>query len=60
MEISNLPAVRSEDDATAFETVFKCVMLDLETRRATDIPDEVQKERALGWKTKQIARRHKR
>ena len=34
--------VRSEDDATAFETVFKCVMLDLQTRKAADIPEEVR------------------
>ncbi|AXI56355.1 hypothetical protein C1J05_19245 [Sulfitobacter sp. JL08] len=40
--------VRSEDDATAFETVFKCVMLSLETRRAADIPDEVR-QRASAW-----------
>ena len=40
--------VRSEDDATAFETVFKCVMLSLETRRAADIPDEVR-QRAAVW-----------
>ena len=40
--------VRSEDEATAFETVFKCVMLSLETRRATDIPDEVR-QRASAW-----------
>ena len=40
--------VRSEDDATAFETVFKCVMLSLETRRAADIPDEVR-QRADAW-----------
>lgn len=41
--------VRSEDDATAFETVFKCVMLNLETRRASDIPDEVR-QRADAWR----------
>lgn len=41
--------VRSEDDATAFETVFKCVMLSLETRRAADIPDEVR-QRASAWR----------
>ena len=40
--------VRSEDNATAFETVFKCVMLNLETRRAADIPDEVR-QRAEAW-----------
>jgi len=40
--------VRSEDDATAFETLFKCVMLSLETRRAADIPDAVR-QRADAW-----------
>ena len=40
--------VRSEDDATAFETVLKCVMLNLETRTAAEIPEEVrQKATAL-------------
>lgn len=40
--------IRSEDDAIAFETLFKCVMLNLETRRATDIPDDVR-QRASAW-----------
>ena len=34
--------IRSEDGAVAFETVFKCVMLNLETRRAEIVPDEVR------------------
>jgi len=40
--------VRSEDEAVAFETLFKCVMLSLETRRSADIPDEAR-EKALTW-----------
>ena len=40
--------VRSEDDATAFETEFKCVMLDLATRKAAEIPDAVR-EKATVW-----------
>ena len=40
--------LRSEDDATAFETEFKCVMLDLRTRRAAEVPDEVR-EKAKAW-----------
>ena len=32
----------------AFETVFKCVMLSLEDRRARDLPGEVR-ERAAAW-----------
>lgn len=39
---------RSDGDALAFETEFKCVMLSLETRRAANIPDDVR-ERALEW-----------
>lgn len=33
---------RSEDDTLAFETTFKCVMLNLETRRAETVPDAVR------------------
>lgn len=40
--------VRSEDDAVAFETVFKCVMLNLTTRRAAEIPSEVR-QKAECW-----------
>ncbi len=31
------------DDEFVFSTLFKCVMLDLRTRRATDVPDDVRK-----------------
>lgn len=40
--------VRSEDNAVAFETLFKCVMLDLAARQAVKIPDDVR-ERAPAW-----------
>jgi acyl-CoA thioesterase FadM len=40
--------VRSEDDTTVFETVFKCVLLSLETRRAANIPDDVR-QTAARW-----------
>ena len=40
--------VRSADDTTAFETVFKCGMLDLAKRKAAEIPDEVR-TRAAAW-----------
>jgi acyl-CoA thioester hydrolase len=33
--------IRAEGNKLAFETVFKCVMLSLETRQAADIPEEV-------------------
>ena len=33
---------RLEDAALAFETAFKCVLLDLRTRRATEIPSDVR------------------
>ena len=39
---------RAEDTALTFESVFKCVMLDLETRRASEIPDAVRSA-ALQW-----------
>lgn len=34
--------IRAEGDAVAFETVFKCVMLSLETRKAAEIPEDVR------------------
>jgi len=34
--------IRSEDDAVAFETGFKCVLLNLATRRAAEIPGDVR------------------
>jgi acyl-CoA thioesterase FadM len=34
--------VRAEDDRLAFETRFRCVMLDLASRRAVPIPDAVR------------------
>ncbi|MEP2530774.1 thioesterase family protein [Shimia sp.] len=40
--------IRAEGDAVAFETVFKCVMLSLETRRAAEIPQDVR-EKAVQW-----------
>ncbi|MEJ2376805.1 MAG: thioesterase family protein [Pseudolabrys sp.] len=40
--------IRSEDDALAFETMFKCVMLNLATRRAAKIPDEIR-QKAETW-----------
>jgi acyl-CoA thioester hydrolase len=33
---------RAEDGAVAFETVFKCVLMDLVTRRAVEIPADVR------------------
>jgi YbgC/YbaW family acyl-CoA thioester hydrolase len=40
--------IRSVGDALAFETVFKCVLLSLETRRAAEIPEDVR-ETAARW-----------
>jgi acyl-CoA thioesterase FadM len=40
--------IKSDGDVLAFETLFKCVMLSLETRRAADIPDDVR-EAANTW-----------
>ncbi|WP_170424950.1 acyl-CoA thioesterase [Ruegeria arenilitoris] len=40
--------IRAEGDAVAFETLFKCVMLSLETRRAVEIPQDVR-EKAAQW-----------
>jgi len=40
--------IRSTGDTVAFETVFKCVLLSLETRRAAEIPDDVR-ETAAQW-----------
>ena len=40
--------IRSDGDALAFETVFKCVLLSLETRRAAEIPDDVR-AKAAQW-----------
>lgn len=40
--------IRSEGDTLAFETVFKCVLLSLETRRAAEIPEDVR-EKAAQW-----------
>ena len=33
---------RAEGNRLAFETVFKCVMPDLESRRASEVPEEVR------------------
>lgn len=40
--------IRAEGDQLAFETVFKCVMLSLETRRAAEIPEDVR-QKAEQW-----------
>lgn len=40
--------IRFEDNAVAFETQFKCVMLNLETRRAAEVPEEVR-QKAIEW-----------
>ena len=40
--------IRAEGDQLAFETVFKCVMLGLETRRAAEIPEDVR-QNAEQW-----------
>jgi acyl-CoA thioester hydrolase len=40
--------IRVDDDAIAFETLFKCVMFNLETRSAVHVPDVVRK-RAVVW-----------
>ncbi len=40
--------IRSDGEILAFETVFKCVLLSLETRRAVEIPDDVR-ETAAQW-----------
>lgn len=39
---------RADGDKIAFETEFKCVMLSLETRRASEIPEDVR-EKATEW-----------
>jgi len=38
--------VRVEDGAIVFQTHFKCVLLDLETRKAASVPDDVRKKAA--------------
>lgn len=40
--------IRSVGDTVAFETVFKCVLLSLETRRAVEIPEDVR-DTAAKW-----------
>jgi len=39
---------KAEDNVLAFETIFKCVMLDLRSRRSAEIPADVR-ERASHW-----------
>ena len=39
---------RADGDVLAFETLFKCVLLNLDTRRAAEIPPEVR-ARAAAW-----------
>ena len=36
--------IRVEDNFVAFETTFRCVLLDLENRRVVDIPDDVREK----------------
>jgi len=43
--------IRAEDGAVAFESIFKCVMLNLDTRRAEAIPSDV-KDKAAAWLVK--------
>lgn len=38
--------IRAGDDITAFETLFKCVMFNLETRKAAPVPDSVREKAA--------------
>lgn len=38
---------RAPDDTLVFSTRFKCVMLDLRTRRSTDVPDDVRERAAV-------------
>lgn len=33
---------RSADDGIAFETLFKCVLMSLDTRRAVTVPDDIR------------------
>lgn len=40
--------LRTEDEAVAFETLFKCVMFDLANRRAAAIPDDIR-VKASAW-----------
>ena len=40
--------IRSDDGAIAFETIFKCVLLDLGARQAATIPEDVRKK-ATDW-----------
>ena len=39
-----LRLLKVEDGTVAFETVFRCVLLDLETRRAATIPDDIREK----------------
>lgn len=41
-----------EDKSLAFETIFKCVMLSLEDRRAKPVPEDVR-DKAMAWMAKQ-------
>ncbi len=40
--------IRAADRKVAFETVFKCVLLNLESRRAEPLPDDIR-EKALTY-----------
>ncbi len=40
--------IRCEDETLAFETLFTCVLLNLETRRAAPLPDDLR-ETAATW-----------
>ena len=35
---------RAEESILAFETIFRCVLLDLENRRAVEVPDDVREK----------------
>ncbi len=40
--------IRSEDECLTFETRFKCVLLDLNARKAAEIPENVRRK-AQNW-----------
>ena len=45
--------LRSEGDTLAFETMFKCVMLNLKTRKAAEIPNDVRMA-AAQWREEKM------
>jgi acyl-CoA thioester hydrolase len=40
--------IKADGNTVAFEAIFKCVMLNLETRRAAVVPEEVR-QKAVQW-----------